>query len=64
MTRTFPVGRDFSRPQQAIYELVLEAQLEGIAAVRPGATLDEIHQLTVATIAKGLAKLGLLRARR
>ncbi|MCL2450935.1 MAG: aminopeptidase P N-terminal domain-containing protein, partial [Polyangiaceae bacterium] len=29
VTRTFPVGRPFSREQQAIYELVLEAQLAG-----------------------------------
>ena len=36
VTRTFPVGGDFSREQQAIYELVLETQLEGIAAVAAG----------------------------
>ena len=60
VTRTFPVGRDFSREQQAIYELVLEAQLEGIAATRTGATLDEIHKLSVETITGGLLRLGLL----
>jgi Xaa-Pro aminopeptidase len=60
VTRTFPVGRDFSRPQQAIYELVLEAQLQGIAAVRSGTTLDAIHELTVAIVTRGLVGLGLL----
>jgi Xaa-Pro aminopeptidase len=60
VTRTFPVGRDFSRTQLAVYELVLEAQLAGIAAVRPGTTLDEIHRLTVEVIARGLVRLGLL----
>jgi Xaa-Pro aminopeptidase len=60
VTRTFPVGRDFSREQQAIYELVLEAQLQGIAAAAPGATLDEIHKLCVDVIARGLVELGLL----
>jgi Xaa-Pro aminopeptidase len=60
VTRTFPVGRDFSREQQAIYELVLEAQLQGIAATRTGATLDEIHKLSVETITGGLLRLGLL----
>jgi Xaa-Pro aminopeptidase len=60
VTRTFPVGRDFSREQQAIYELVLEAQLEGIAATRPGVTLDAIHNLTVGIITRGLVRLGLL----
>jgi Xaa-Pro aminopeptidase len=60
VTRTFPVGRPFSREQQAIYELVLHAQLEGIAATRPGATLDEIHKLSVDIITRGLVTLGLL----
>jgi Xaa-Pro aminopeptidase len=60
VTRTFPVGRDFSHSQQAIYELVLEAQLEGIGCVRPGTTLDAVHARTVEVIARGLVKLGLL----
>ncbi len=60
VTRTFPVGRDFSREQQAIYELVLDAQLKGIAATRAGATLDEIHKLSVDIITRGLLRLGLL----
>ena len=61
VTRTFPVGRGFSREQQAIYELVLEAQCEGIAVTRPGVTLDEIHKRCVETIARGLVRLGLLK---
>lgn len=60
VTRTFPVGSTFSPEQQAIYELVLEAQLEGIGAVRPGATLEVIHNAAVRVIARGLIRLGLL----
>jgi Xaa-Pro aminopeptidase len=60
VTRTFPVGGVFSREKQAIYELVLEAQLEGIAATVTGTTLDAVHQGTVRTITAGLARLGLL----
>ena len=60
VTRTFPVGRRFSREQQAIYELVLEAQLESIAASATGATLDAIHGRSVDVIARGLVRLGLL----
>ena len=60
VTRTFPVGRDFSRAQQAIYELVLQAQLEGIAKTRPGVTLEEIHKCSVELITRGLIRLGLL----
>jgi Xaa-Pro aminopeptidase len=60
VTRTFPVGRGFSREQQAIYELVLESQVRAIASVRPGCTLDEIHKTSVDLIARGLLSLGLL----
>jgi Xaa-Pro aminopeptidase len=61
VTRTFPVGRDFSREQQAMYELVLEAQLEAIAMTRPGTTLDEIHKRSVDVITRGLVRFGLLK---
>jgi Xaa-Pro aminopeptidase len=60
VTRTFPVGRDFSAEQQAIYELVLDAQCQGIEATRPGTTLDAIHKLSVDVITRGLVRLGLL----
>jgi Xaa-Pro aminopeptidase len=60
VTRTFPVGRGFSREQQAIYELVLQAQIESIAASRIGATLDAIHARSVEVITRGLVALGLL----
>jgi Xaa-Pro aminopeptidase len=60
VTRTFPVGRSFSSEQQAIYELVLEAQLEAIAATRVGTTLDAIHARSVEVVTRGLLRLGLL----
>jgi Xaa-Pro aminopeptidase len=61
VTRTFPVGGKFSREQQAIYELVLEAQLEGIARTRAGGTVDAIHQACVEVTTRGLVRLGLLQ---
>jgi Xaa-Pro aminopeptidase len=60
VTRTFPVSGRFTEPQRAIYELVLEAQLAAIAAVKPGATVDGVHAVTVRTITEGLVRLGLL----
>jgi Xaa-Pro aminopeptidase len=60
VTRTFPVSGAFSPQQQALYEVVLEAQLAGIDAVRPGATLDGVHAVSVETITRGLIRLGLL----
>ncbi len=60
VTRTFPIGGQFSREQQAIYELVLEAQMEGIAQTRAGATVDAIHKTCVEVTTRGLVRLGLL----
>jgi Xaa-Pro aminopeptidase len=61
VTRTFPVNGKFSPAQRDIYELVLDSQLAAIEAVRPGATLDGIHDVAVSVLVDGLLKLGLLR---
>jgi Xaa-Pro aminopeptidase len=60
VTRTFPVDGKFTREQQAIYELVLEAQLAGIELVKVGSTLDQIHKKCVDVVTRGLVRLGLL----
>src|SRR5690606_16844316 len=44
----------------AIYELVLRAQEACGEAVRPGTTLEAIHELAVRTLAAGLIELGLI----
>jgi Xaa-Pro aminopeptidase len=61
VTRTFPVGGAFTKPQQELYELVLEAQLEGIALAKPGSTLEAIHTRCVEVLTAGLVRLGLLK---
>ena len=60
ITRTFPVGRDFRPPQRRAYEIVLESQLEAIRLIRPGVTIDEVHDRAVAVLVDGLRSLGLL----
>ena len=60
VTRTFPVNGAFSAEQGAIYEIVLRAQKACIDAVKPGATLEEIHQRAVRSITEGLLDVGLL----
>jgi Xaa-Pro aminopeptidase len=64
VTRTFPVSGKFSAPQEAIYRIVLDAQLAAIAATRPGATLEQIHEHALAVIVDGLVRLGLLTGER
>ncbi|HEY2729557.1 MAG TPA: aminopeptidase P N-terminal domain-containing protein [Polyangia bacterium] len=60
VTRTFPVGARFSEPQRRLYETVLEAQLAAIEAVKPGATIDAIHEQVLTNLTRGLVALGLL----
>ncbi|MGB3200571.1 MAG: M24B family metallopeptidase, partial [Nodosilinea sp.] len=63
ITRTFPVGGRFSDEQRILYELVLEAQLRAIEAVKPGAPFNEFHDAATRTITEGLVELGLLQGR-
>jgi len=44
ITRTWPVDGTFDERQAELYDVVLEAQLAGIAAVKPGATLDDVQR--------------------
>lgn len=60
ITRTFPVGGKFTPEQKAIYELVLEAQLQAIAQVKPGNPYNLIHDTAVRVLVQGLLDLGLL----
>jgi Xaa-Pro aminopeptidase len=60
VTRTFPVGGRFSDAQRRLYEVVLETQLAAIEAVKPGATIDAIHDQVVEGLTRGLVTLGLL----
>ncbi len=61
VTRTVPVDGRFNPEQRAIYEIVLEAQEAGIAAVRAGASFGAPGQAASRILARGLAGLGLLR---
>jgi Xaa-Pro aminopeptidase len=60
VTRTFPVGGRFGDAQRRLYEVVLETQIAAIEAVKPGATIDAIHEQVVSSLTTGLVRLGLL----
>jgi Xaa-Pro aminopeptidase len=60
VTRTFPVSGTFSGAQRDLYQACLAAQKAAIAAVKPGATIDGIHAVTVRALTEGLVGLGLL----
>jgi len=60
VTRTFPINGEYSGPQRALYEVVLNAQLAAIAAAHPGATFDAPHCAAIDVMVDGLLDLGLL----
>ena len=60
-TRTCPVGGSFSSRQRDIYNIVLDAQLRAIEAIKPGNTNKDVHMLAVETIANGLKDLGIMK---
>ncbi|MBR9805386.1 M24 family metallopeptidase, partial [bacterium] len=61
ITRTFPANGKFSKEQQALYEVTLEAQLAAIDCVKPGNHWNHPHDATVEVITQGLIDLGLLK---
>ncbi|SJN11239.1 Xaa-Pro aminopeptidase [Halomonas citrativorans] len=60
ITRTFPVNGRFTEAQRALYQVVLDAQERAVAAIKPGATLVDVHQNVVKDLTAGLIALGLL----
>ncbi|MFQ5823732.1 MAG: aminopeptidase P N-terminal domain-containing protein [bacterium] len=45
VTRTIPVSGKFTKEQQEIYEIVLRAQKDAMAAIKPGVRFRDIHKV-------------------
>jgi len=60
VTRTWPVGGRFTEPQRQLYQVVLDAQLAAIDAVRPGNTWAQVHDVATRVLTEGMVRLGLL----
>jgi Xaa-Pro aminopeptidase len=61
LTRTFPVGQEFTAVQQDIYNIVLQAHQTAAAALKPGILFKEVHLLACEQLAIGLKELGLMK---
>ncbi|MEE2827767.1 MAG: aminopeptidase P N-terminal domain-containing protein, partial [Myxococcota bacterium] len=60
VTRTFPVSGRFTPAQAELYQAVLEAQNAAIEAVKPGTTLQDIHDGVLRNLSSSMIELGLL----
>ena len=61
ITRTFPVGGKFTDEQKILYELVLSAQKQAIAQVKPGNAYSSIHDTALRVLVEGMVELGILK---
>lgn len=61
ISRTFPVNGRFKERQKEIYQLVLEAEIKTIEAVKPGVTLQQLNEVTKQVLTDGLLRLGLIQ---
>ena len=60
ITRTLPISGKFSQPQRQLYDIVLQANREGIALSKTGGSLKKIHWRSEDVIREGLVSLGIL----
>jgi Xaa-Pro aminopeptidase len=60
ITRTFPINGKFSSEQKALYEVVLQSQLEAIDQVRAGRQWQDVHDTAVRVATEGMVELGIL----
>lgn len=44
VTRTYPVSGKFTPRQREIYQIVLDAQKRALAVIKPGITMQQVHQ--------------------
>ncbi|MBB30130.1 MAG: aminopeptidase [Gemmatimonadetes bacterium] len=61
VTRTYPGGEAFTPEQQAIYDVVLEAEKEGVSQCRIGTEWHEVHGASARVLALGLRDLGIMK---
>jgi len=61
ITRTIPVSGTFTQRQRDIYQIVLDAQMQSIEAIKPQKPYKEVHLLAARIIAGGLKSLGLMK---
>ena len=45
ITRTFPINGQFSEPQKALYQLILDAKTKVISAIKPGVSFAKLNQI-------------------
>ncbi len=61
ITRSVPVGGKFNQRQKEIYEIVLNANMTAIEAIKPGIPYRGVHLVACEVLALGLKDLGIMK---
>ena len=61
ITCTFPVNGKFTEKQKDIYNIVLKANRDCEAMLKPGTPMKSVHEKSCSSLAEGLIELGLLK---
>lgn len=61
ITRTFPVSGKFTKPQAEIYDIVNRSLDDVLAVAKAGVSLDDLHEVCVRSLIRGLTDLGILK---
>lgn len=61
ITRTTPVNGKFSKPQQALYEGILDAQLKIIKSIKPGISKQKLQEKSEILLTQVMIDLGILK---
>ncbi|TQI82064.1 aminopeptidase P [Serratia fonticola] len=61
ITRTFPVNGKFSKPQRAVYDIVLASINKALEMFKPGVSIREVNDQVVRIMIAGLVELGVMK---
>jgi Xaa-Pro aminopeptidase len=61
LTRTFPVGRQFTSRQRDMYNVVLNSLDHAVSLLRPGIQFKEVHTQACIKLVEGLTAIGLMK---
>jgi len=60
ITRTLPIAATYSRAQAELYDIVFDARQAAIAEIKPGASVESVHQAAVKVLTQGLLDAGII----
>ena len=60
ITRTIPVNGKFSKPQQELYNMILDVQLKIIHMIKPGFKRTKLQTAAIELLTRGMVELGIL----